>query len=161
MKEHMQECHGVDEKWFCPICPDIRTFTQNHSLLIHISTFHFDVNKNAPAQYHCEKCKKAFNSKALLGKHINNEHLGLIYNQKNYKLFKCDLCDKDFQDLPQLKKHLISDHMSSEFKKLAKKKSPKKEKEEFAAKFLAFKKKHITASKPASSFTISSLLSSA
>ena len=159
MKDHMQECHGVHEKWFCPICPDIRTFTQNHSLLIHISTFHFDVNKNAPAQYHCEKCKKAFNSKALLGKHINNDHLGYIYNQKNYKLFKCDMCDKHFQDVSQLKKHLIHDHISSDYKQFAK--SPKKEKEEFTAKFLAFKKKHIAARKPASSFTISSLLSKA
>ena len=75
MKKHMQCQHKILEKWFCPVCPDCRTFTQNHSLLIHISTFHFDVNKTAPAQYPCERCNKTFTSKALLGKHINIDHI--------------------------------------------------------------------------------------
>ena len=153
LKDHMKKEHGIAEKWFCPICPDGRTFTQNHSLLIHISTFHFNSNRNAPHQYTCDKCKRAFASKALLGKHMNNEHFNLQCKQKPYKMFKCEMCDKYFQDMSHLKDHLMSEH-APDFSK----KSPEKKKEEFTAKFLSFKKKFTAKSSP---FTISSILSEA
>ena len=105
LKTHVREKHGIKEKWFCPICPEMRTFTQNHSLLIHISTFHFDANKQPPAQYPCDKCQRTFTSRALLGKHLNNEHLSPSYNLKHYKMFKCEYCQDFFQDLVTLEEH--------------------------------------------------------
>ena len=105
LKTHVREKHGIKEKWFCPICPEMRTFTQNHSLLIHISTFHFDANKQPPAQYPCDKCQRTFTSRALRGKHLNNEHFSHSYNLKHYKMFKCEYCQDFFQDLVTLEEH--------------------------------------------------------
>ena len=154
LKQHMRTEHDVREKWFCPICPDGRTFTQNHSLLAHISTFHFDASKTAPTQYPCEKCQKLFTSKALLGKHTQNDHGGLIERGKKGKLVACYICQKKMEDLTQLRRHLIS-HQEHKFGR----QSPKINKEEFSAKFLDFSRKYFKAQKP--SFSISSILSKA
>merc|ERR1719244_1024964 len=70
----MQVKHKVEDKWFCPICPDARTFTQNHSLLVHIEKFHFIVGKEVPKQFICDTCDKKFGSRALLGRHWRHEH---------------------------------------------------------------------------------------
>ena len=153
-KHHVREVHEVREKWFCPICPDGRTFTQNHSLLAHISTFHFDASKTAPTQYPCDKCQKLFTSKALLGKHTQNDHGGLIEKGKKGKLVACYICQKKMDDLTQLRRHLIN-HKEHTFGR----QSPKINKEEFSAKFLEFSRKYFKAQKP--SFSISSILSKA
>ena len=154
LKQHMRTEHQVREKWFCPVCPDGRTFTQNHSLLAHISTFHFDASKTAPTQYPCEKCQKLFTSKALLGKHTQNDHGGLIEKGKKGKLVACYICQRKMDDLTQLRRHLIS-HNEHKFGR----QSPKINKEEFSAKFLEFSRKYFKAQKP--SFSISSILSKA
>ena len=105
LKTHMREKHGIKEKWFCPICPDVRTFTQNHSLLIHISTFHFDANKQPPAQYPCRECQRTFTSKGLLGKHLSYAHFRSSYKLKQYKMLKCESCKDFFEDFETLEKH--------------------------------------------------------
>ena len=105
LKTHMREKHAISEKWFCPICPDVRTFTQNHSLLIHISTFHFDANKQPPAQYSCRKCQRTFTSKGLLGKHLSYAHFSSSYKVKQYKMFQCESCKDFFEDFETLEKH--------------------------------------------------------
>ena len=155
LKQHMRSGHQVREKWFCPICPDGRTFTQNHSLLAHISTFHFDASKTAPTQYPCDKCQKLFTSKALLGKHIQNDHGGLIEKGKKCgKLMACYICQKKMEDLTQLRRHLIN-HNEHKFGR----QSTKIKTEEFSAKYLEFSRKYFKAQKP--SFSISSILSKA
>ena len=154
LKDHVRTVHQVSEKWFCPICPDGRTFTQNHSLLAHISTFHFDASKTAPTQYPCDKCQKLFTSKALLGKHTQNDHGGLIEKGKKGKLVACYICQKKMEDLAQLRRHLINHHENKFGRQ-----SPKINKEEFSAKFLEFSRKCYKAQKP--SFSISSILSKA
>ena len=105
LKTHVREKHAINEKWFCPICPDVRTFTQNHSLLIHISTFHFDANKQPPAQYSCRKCQRTFTSKGLLGKHLSYAHFSSSYKVKQYKMFQCESCKDFFEDFETLEKH--------------------------------------------------------
>ena len=155
MKTHMKTVHHLQEKWFCPVCPDGRTFTQNHSLLAHIATFHFDTTKTAPTQYKCDKCHNSFTSKALLGRHLQNDHGGLIDNNvKKPKQLACYVCQKKMEDLTQLRRHLIN-HTEHKFGR----QSPKIKKEEFTAKFLEFSKRRYKASKP--SFSISSILSKA
>lgn len=154
LKYHVKTVHQVMEKWFCPVCPDGRTFTQNHSLLAHISTFHFDASKTAPTQYPCDKCQKLFTSKALLGKHTQNDHGGLIEKGKKPKLLACYICQKKMEDLTQLRRHLIT-HNEHKFGR----QSPKINKEEFSAKFLEFSRKYFKTQKP--SFSISSILSKA
>jgi len=113
LKEHVKTVHKLQEKWFCPVCPDARTFTQNHSLLIHISTFHFDSAKEAPSQYPCMQCNKPFGSKALLGRHVNSTHLVPSVKHGNYNMFKCEVCGKSFEKFPQLKKHIKARHMNT------------------------------------------------
>ena len=154
LKTHMKTAHKVESSWFCPICPGPRTFTQNHSLLAHISTFHFDSSRTAPAHYLCHRCQSSFTSKALLGKHLQNDHGGLIETSRKTKLIACYVCQKKMEDLTQLRRHLIN-HNEHKFGR----QSPKIKKEEFTAKFLEFSKKHFKAPKP--SFSISSILSEA
>jgi len=106
LKRHVISAHNLLQKWFCPICPGARTFTQNNSLLTHISTFHFDSAKDAPRQYSCMKCNEQFGSKALLGRHVNDTHMkDLIY--------KCDACGKSYEKFPQLRNHMKSRHMNN------------------------------------------------
>eukprot|EP00092_Neocalanus_flemingeri_P003651 GFUD01003922.1.p1 GENE.GFUD01003922.1~~GFUD01003922.1.p1 ORF type:complete len:626 (-),score=124.50 GFUD01003922.1:39-1916(-) len=112
LKYHVRTEHKVEEKWFCPVCPDARTFTQNHSLLIHISNFHFDAAKDVPTQYPCNQCHKQFGSKALLGRHVNSIHLGPFVKHLYYKMLKCEVCGKDYERFPDLKKHIKSSHMN-------------------------------------------------
>ena len=112
LKQHVKTKHNLQEKWFCPVCPDARTFTQNHSLLIHISTFHFDSAKEAPSQYPCMQCKKPFGSKALLGRHINSTHLRpYLAKHLDNNIFKCYVCGKGYDKFSHLKKHLQTRHM--------------------------------------------------
>ena len=164
LKNHMKSVHQVQEKWFCPICPDGRTFTQNHSLLGHIATFHFVSTKAAPAQYPCQKCNTSFTSKALLGKHFQSEHCEGTLSAKKARQIACYLCHRKMEDLAQLRRHLIN-HSEHQFGKQSQKKSQKINNEEFTAKFLEFSKKHFKSTNhskvPKPSFSISSILSTA
>ena len=113
LKEHVKTAHKLKEKWFCPICPEARTFTHRNSLLVHISTYHFDPAREAPSTFPCSKCNKVFSSKALLGKHINNHHLGPTISAQDYKMFKCDICGESYDKLFDLKKHMKATHMNN------------------------------------------------
>jgi len=113
LNHHVRTEHKVEDKWFCPVCPDARTFTQNHSLLIHISNFHFDPPKEVPLQYPCNQCNQQFGSKVLLGRHINSHHLGPSVKQFNLKMFKCEVCGKDYERFLELKKHIKARHMNT------------------------------------------------
>jgi len=114
LKEHVKSVHNLKDKWFCPICPVARTFTHRNSLLVHISTYHFDPAREAPSTFPCSQCSKVFSSKALLGKHINNNHLGPTVTEMYYKMFKCDICEKSYDKLYDLKKHMKARHMNNQ-----------------------------------------------
>jgi len=114
LKQHVRAAHKIQDKWFCPICPEVKTFTQRNGLLIHISTYHFDSRREEPSTFSCSKCLKVFSSKALLGKHVNNTHLGPSITEIHYKMFKCDVCGKSYEKLCQLHKHLKARHMNNQ-----------------------------------------------
>ena len=114
LTSHMKLEHGLDGKWFCPVCPGFRTYNHNQEMIKHISLFHLNVNKKS-TKYPCKQCNESFYSKALLGRHENKYHLGQVVMEMNFQLFKCDLCDESFDMVTSLRNHMKKEHLNGVF----------------------------------------------
>jgi len=89
------------ESEFCETC-DMEVLKSHFKE--HIELMHGDDND-------CNKCQIKFNSKILLRKHINEEHLTDSKNRKTKrKLQYCPLCSKEYDYKKQLMDHIRSFH---------------------------------------------------
>ncbi|XP_022127183.2 zinc finger protein 2 homolog isoform X1 [Pieris rapae] len=127
--EHRRHSRTHGRKAFCNLCD--KTFANNTSLAVHVSSVHNTSNETFPCDecdkvynkrasllahqrshkpgfFYCDDCQRTFKSKAILSTHLKRH---LRHAKDDAWRYKCNDCDEKFMVKRNLEDHINFEHL--------------------------------------------------
>ncbi|XP_045489086.1 zinc finger protein 624-like isoform X1 [Pieris rapae] len=127
--EHLRHGQTHRPKGFCNLCD--KTFSNNTSLAVHVSSVHNTSNvtfpcdecdkvynkrasllahqrSHKPGFFYCDDCQRTFKSKAILSTHLKRH---LRHAKDDAWRYKCNDCDEKFKVKRNIEDHIYFEHL--------------------------------------------------